>query len=216
MFHRRVIGASTAGLLLLAACGGSESDGNGTGGPATLRGQLQTAVNATPAFIDAFTRIETAVRTGSAPDVTLTGDPARPTARVLVDMNNDQTRETEVLCRITFNDGSSFAEGARISASGPPGSFESASGTVTLQEGTVQVAVSSGGFLDVASGDELILFNGNLTTAGGNLITGQIGFEILSEGTRPVFGTMFFEDNGQGGSQIRAVADDGSFDFIVR
>lgn len=206
-------------LSVVVAAGCSSDSSEGDGSPENvLRQQLAVAIDKAPAFIDAFGRLEMAVRTGTAADVTLVNNQAT----VAVDMDGNGSRETAIRATLTFEEGADdFNDGARLFVSGPLGSLESAGGRAqrNVESGQVAVTAISGSFFDAPSGNELILFSeGSALTlqAESNAVLGSIGFEILVEGRDPIFGTLFFEPNGDAEFQIRAAAQDDSFNFIVR
>ena len=186
--------------------------------PTTLRAQLETAIEKAPMFTDAFDRLADAIAGGEPDGVVLVDNGAVTNATVNIDLDGDNNRETPLSVRLTFADGRNLGTGASVSTGA---SFESASGNVRVAENEQVIVRQIGGsFFDRQTTDELILFGnaeeGLTVSADRGVITGQIGFEILSELSSPVFGTLIFEPNGDGGFQIRAMADDGSFDFVVR
>lgn len=202
--------ACVLGAVAAVGCSDADSD---SGDSATLRRQLETAVDKVPAMLDAYRRLVNAVEGGAADGVILNNNGAVTDAVVAVDLDDDGERETAL--NVRFQGDPDLDAGVPLFASGPLGSRESASGMAERQEnGTTRFTTIGGTFPDTQSTDELILFNGTLTLdSDGIQVLGEIGFELLSDAISR--GTLFFENTGSG-FQIRAVEDDNAFEFVVR
>lgn len=201
--------------LGLAGCGLTDSDDDVDPlSPEGVEAFLSSRFNRIPNMFDAFTRLVLAVEGGPADGVTLTPDGNTVQAEVLVDLDGDGSRETTVNGLATFSDTNhSFANGASVAINNITG--PSVSGSAFLQVFQLnQVAFQVDG-------------NANFTTSGGTgisvpfltlsvspvgpVVLGFLDF-TLSADSDQTFGSIAFEDDGQGGFFMSVLVGDTAFE----
>ena len=208
-----------AGLLFaVGACNDDETTGDVSldpTDPAAIQSFLQSNFGKSETFLDAFARLVTAATGGPADGVSISfSSPTQVGATVDIDLDGDGTRET------TASGGAVLAQpgtldGAQVSlnsVTGRPLASVGATISFTQTEAIVLDGIF-GQFTDLSQQTNLLITQGTVTVDPvGETLNGSVSFEILA-GENFLFGDVFFEDNGQGGWQMR-VAGEG-FEFIV-
>ena len=218
-------GILTGALLALAwACSGDDATGgddDGDSGPPELRAALEGAFATSPGLLDGFDRLVVAVLGGSADGVTIVPTGNAVTVEIDVDGDGNDSRETTVTGAAVFTSPShDIDEGAQVTFNGPAGTFVNASAFAQRTGPTTATFTDvSGGFgipFGVIPPAQQVVATGG--TVNLNLLTrnpsGSVDIEYLSSGD-PIFATIDFESDGEGGWQMRVTAQDGSFEFLV-
>ncbi len=185
--------------------------------PADVEAFLQANIGGAGAFFDAVRRVVLAAAGDAVEGVTFTPVADGLAVTIGMDFDGDGTYETTASGLATFwSPDMTFEQGATVeinSISTPGGMSGSGSADVAATaNGGVAYAPGSASFRTGSGAEVDIPAMGFTVTPFADFIVGFVDFEVR-EGGGTVAGTIFFEDDGSGGWQMRVEGED--FEFVV-
>ena len=210
MKARRIGSVLVLAALGTLACssdnGGSEDDID----PVVTEAYLRRSWTKIPRLTEALNRILLTMNGDPQPGVTFTQITGGVQGSVGVDLDNDGTQETTINARVILNNPSvGIAGGAvlTVTAINAASTTGTASADIALQSSTVVTFSDGEASLFPTQGPSHIeVADANLTVTlgvAGPLLIGSADFAAGSTS-----GTMFFENNGAGGFQLRVTSPD--------
>jgi len=211
MSRTRVGILACLGAVALAGCPSDDSEQGSGGLQADIATALTQAFAKAPALMDGLDRLLVAAAGGPADGVTITPNSGGFTAVIGVDLDNDGSRETN----INGDASGDFIQPTFVSFTGPAGTSESASATVSNLGTDLSVSTVGGDFPSPSLGIETIITGGDFfINLESGIVNGDIEIEVLNDAD-PVGATVHFEPDGVGGWHLRVTGRNDSFEFFV-